>query len=115
MQCCAFLDKTMTLIVLLSLSAATWRMSSLLVNEDGPRDMLAKFRYFIGVRYDELNFPIGTNVVSRAFTCVWCLSVWVAIAFTILWLINESLAFIISLPLALSAAAIIVENTVNDE
>jgi hypothetical protein len=56
---------------------AAWRVTSLLVREDGPFDLLARFRYLIGVRYNELSEPYGTNVVASAFACTWCLSVWI--------------------------------------
>lgn len=61
---------------------ATWRIASLLVNEDGPFDIFARFRKFIGVYYDYYSRKQGKNVVARAFTCVWCLSVWIALAAT---------------------------------
>ena len=94
---------------LLIIALATWRLSSLIVNEYGPWDLFERIRHLLGVRYDELSNPVGTNMVSRAITCVWCSSVWVAFFMTLLWHFNESLAFWISLPFALSAVAIIVQ------
>lgn len=59
---------------------AAWRITSLLVDEDGPFDILAKFRRLAGVYYDEFNNRQGKNVVAKAMTCVWCFSVWIAAA-----------------------------------
>ncbi|MHC4748322.1 MAG: DUF1360 domain-containing protein [Planctomycetota bacterium] len=102
------------LAALISLGLATWRVSSLLVSEAGPLDILAKFRFFIGIRYDELSEPVGNNVIADLFTCVWCTSVWVGLLFAITWYINASIAFAISLPFALSTIAIIVDRIVKE-
>lgn len=55
---------------------AVWRISSLLVREDGPYDLLARLRDTVGVRFDDASRPYGANVVAAALTCVWCTSVW---------------------------------------
>jgi hypothetical protein len=55
---------------------ATWRLTSLLHNEDGPFDMFALARDAAGVRYDELSRPVSDNPVGKALTCFYCTSVW---------------------------------------
>ena len=97
------------IVALLVLGLATWRISSLLVSEEGPFGILVKFRYIIGIRYDELSNPVGTNVIADLFTCVWCASVWIGLFFAILWFINHDLAFIVSFPFALSSVAVIID------
>ena len=56
---------------------AVWRISNLLVNEQGPGDVLGLLRDRIGVAYDEHSRAYGKNILASAFTCIWCLSVWV--------------------------------------
>lgn len=96
------------------LGLATWRVSSLLVSENGPGNILAKLRYFTGVRMDELSNPVGENVVADALTCVWCTSFWVGLLFFAVWLLNPQAAYLISIPLALSTIAIVVEKVVTE-
>lgn len=84
---------------------ATWRISSLLVREDGPYYVFKKIRERCGFEYDNdgslVSYP--SNHVLR---CTWCTSFWVAIVVmfvptVILW------------PFAVSASAIVVDKVVN--
>ena len=59
---------------------AVWRLSSLLVREDGPLDVFLKIRSKAGVQFDEYSNPKVTSVWSGILSCVWCCSVWVAFA-----------------------------------
>ena len=95
------------------LTLATWRISSLLVNEMGPYDIFETLRYRLGVRYDERSVRYGNNEIAKLFVCVWCLSVWVGSAWATLWGINENMAKILALPFALSAGAVVVEKATN--
>lgn len=52
---------------------ATWRVASLLVQEPGP------YRVFARLREHHRD-----NEIGAALKCVWCTSVWVAIAIVIL-------------------------------
>jgi len=69
----------MTPWITIGLGAICWRLSSLLVREDGPFDILAKFRKLAGVYYDEFSRPQGKNVFAKMLTCVWCTSLWVGL------------------------------------
>lgn len=88
----------MTLFIILSL--ATWRLSHLITNEDGPYQMLAEFRH-ITVRYTKL------------FSCIYCLSVWLGIIFVIGYYFYPTIVFWIALPMALSGLAIVIDRWVN--
>lgn len=94
------------------LSLATWRVTSLLVNEAGPFDLFAKLRHLVGVRYDERSVPYGTNVLANAFSCIWCMSVWIALIAAIFlfeYIIWWQYPIVV---LALSAAAIMIEKVI---
>lgn len=73
--------------------------------------LLVKMRSWVGVYYDEFSEPQGKNVVARALLCVWCVSIWVALGFTVLYYFD--LAYWVALPFALSAAAILIERIVD--
>jgi hypothetical protein len=57
-------------------SLATWRISSLLCNEDGPVDIFKRLRAAV----------CASPFLSGLLSCVWCCSVWVGMAFAILGL-----------------------------
>ena len=97
------------LLGLIVLSPAVWRITSLLVYEEGPWDVFPKLRYWLGVRYDDMNYePYGTNVVADAFTCMWCLSPYVGAVIMVVWLVFPWSIFVF-LPFSFSAVAIIIE------
>ena len=97
----------------LIMSLACWRFSSLFVNEHGPFDVFDKIRHFLGVKYNEESKPYGTSFFSKLFSCVWCLSVWVGLFLAGVYFISNDLAFWMSLPFALSAVAVIIEETID--
>jgi len=95
---------------------ATYRISSMLSSESGPFGIFDKFRYFIGVRYNEYSIPYGTNVVAKGVLCLWCNSVWVGILVTLSHLlIGQLYTTYICFPLSLSASAIIINSIVDGE
>lgn len=66
------------MIDLVLLSLASWRLTSLIVQEDGPFDIFIKIRLWLGVAYDQNSQPYGKNVIARGILCMWCASVWVS-------------------------------------
>lgn len=86
----------MDIITLIVLSLAVWRLTSLLVSEDGPYDVLVKVR-----------------IMTRAFSCLWCLSVWLGAAVVLAWYFVPFWTVVISLPLAISGAAIMIDRYIN--
>lgn len=60
------------LFLVACLALPSWRLSSLLRFEDGPFEILYKFRKAIGVNEDK--FP--ANTITGIFTCTACFSVW---------------------------------------
>lgn len=99
----------MNIVALIVYSLATWRIASLLANEDGPFDILEHMRYRIGVRYDERSARYGKNELARAILCTWCASLWIAAVWVLLALALPVVALWIAAPFAVSAGALIVE------
>lgn len=101
------------LLIFVIFGLATWRLSSLLVNEAGPFNVFVDLREMIGITHDDEGNPImyPKGFLPELFKCVWCMSVWVGIFATLL------LPFfaLIAIPLALSAVAIIVDAFVNNK
>jgi hypothetical protein len=95
------------------LALATWRLTSLLVWEDGPFEVFARLRHLLGVRYDETGMVYGSNWLAKGVVCPACASVW----FGFLWAVAYYLwqpTWWIALPFALSAGAIVVERWNNE-
>lgn len=65
----------MTLTLFLILGLATWRVSSLILYEDGPWRMFDRVRTRAGA-----NTPGELSTLAVLFSCVMCMSVWVALA-----------------------------------
>lgn len=77
---------------------ATWRVTHLLVSEDGPADIVVRVRR-----------RLGGGVLGRAMDCFWCLSVWIAIP-AALFVTRRPLDAAVTW-LALSGAACLLERT----
>lgn len=91
---------------------ATWRISHMLLYENGPFRALRRLRVMLGVMYysDDSN-----DVASSKYeitTCVWCLSVWVGAVVGVLWLLTPVWSFWVTLPFALSAGAVVLDKLV---
>jgi hypothetical protein len=84
---------------------ACWRLSDVLVNEDGPWNMSQRIREWSGIEYGWNNEKM--MVVSRPswspLHCIYCTSVWVGLLLAVL-------PWRISLPLALSGVAALIED-----
>lgn len=94
----------------LVLAFATWRISSLLINEDGPALAFTRLRVLVGVRYNGETFQReASNNVAGVFACIWCMSVWVGLALTVAYWFFPATTIWLCLPLALSAVAILID------
>jgi len=98
---------SMSLVHLFVLGLAVMRLSMLLGEEDGPWGVLEKFRYMLGVRYDENSDRYGKSMIARGIICVYCSSVWYGTILAVLYIFLPELALMLSLPLALSMFAIL--------
>ena len=81
----------------------------LLAREPGPDDILDKMRYWLGVRYNQESVAYGTNVLSKMILCIYCNTVWIGVAFAILYYLLGTTFLWLCLPLSISALAIIVD------
>lgn len=94
------------------LALATYRISSLFVNEDGPFDVFLWIRDRVGVRHNEYGQAYGLNVIGEALACIWCFSVYAGIGWAVLYYYYPLTAYWLALPLALSAVTMIVDKQV---
>lgn len=81
---------------------ATWRLSHMLVNEDGPKSIFSDFRERTGIETNYLGNPVCWPDWNP-LTCVWCTSVWVAV---LVWRMPKVFSYI----LALSSIACILDS-----
>ena len=67
----------------LVVALATWRVCHLLVEEDGPADLVVRLR-----------MKLGDSLLGRAMDCFYCLSLWVAAALALL-IISDVVGFVL--------------------
>lgn len=77
---------------------AVWRVTHLLVKEDGPWDIMVRFRR-----------ALGSGFFGSLLSCSYCLSVWIAAPFT--FFLEGTAIERVVIWLALSGAAILLERT----
>lgn len=83
---------------------AIWRITSLIVREDGPGDIFARIRAAAGVyREGEM------SNLAKGITCPWCVSMWVAIVFVVLELAIPKWLTILVRICSLSAGSILLD------
>jgi hypothetical protein len=90
------------------LSLATFRIASLLVNEEGPFGIFVRLRGAVGVTLNQYHQEEATTIWGELFTCIWCMSVWAGCGWTLVYFIFPTIAIWLALPFALSAAAIFI-------
>lgn len=60
---------------------AVWRISNIIIYEDGPFFVFKKLRFWIGAE-DFFGEPTEEpNTIQKLFQCIWCLSIYVSIPF----------------------------------
>ena len=63
--------------ILLTLILATWRLTTMLVNETGPFKVFKNLRDAVGVGLeDDVGDPL--TFLGGLLSCTWCTSVWIA-------------------------------------
>jgi len=87
---------------------ATWRIASMLVQEDGPYNIFKKLRELTGIRHDESGnvFSIPERFMPELLSCVWCSSIWVSFGWLLLWLAWPDLSLKLAMAFSFSTIAI---------
>lgn len=98
---------------LVILVLATWRIASLLAQEDGPFDLFERLRVLAGTRYNQQSEPVGLTPLAQGLLCVWCTSVWVGALMTLAYWRDTRVVWL-AMPLALSAGAILIQRLTGD-
>src|SRR6185312_5467878 len=80
---------------------ATWRVTHLLAEEDGPFDSMLKLRA-----------RLGTSTAGKLMDCFQCLSLWIAAPFT--FVMTHSIGMWVLVWLALSGAACLLDRVGHD-
>lgn len=113
----------------LLMGLATWRISSIVANEDGPYEIFKRLRLWAGeyvqkdyvptsdegiwtVREGERN---ATTPWGKGLVCIFCVSVWIGSLFLVLFLLRSLIGPIhlyIALPFALSALAVVINKII---
>jgi len=87
-------------IVFIAALLAVWRVTHLIVVEDGPWDLLVRLRRVA-----------SAIALERLVACFYCASVWVALGFALM-ITREWRALVVFVP-ALSGGAILLERATN--
>lgn len=93
---------------------ATWRLTRMIVSERGPYDLLGRFRFWAGVRYDMYSQPKGTTELSKMIVCPYCLSIWIGALIAIVTGSRKVWA-VLTNGLAYSAVAVLITHWLENE
>ncbi len=93
---------------------ATWRISSLIVHEDGPWSVFRKLRERAGIVHDEGGeiLVVPEKFLAGVLSCVWCSSIWVAAGLMLAWLLLPMFIGLFAAVMVFSAVAILMEKVV---
>ena len=92
---------------LILFSLAVWRLSSLLVHEDGPFAIFRRFREELERRGSELFWAL--------LQCVWCTSVWVGTGLILFWMVAPTVARPFAIVMSASAVSIIIQTWIEGQ
>lgn len=94
---------------MLFIAVAVWRLSYMIVEEDGPYAVFINLRQWVGAD-DEGDHPNPHMQLLRGILeCIYCASVWIGIFFAVVYVIQPVVALYIAIPFALSGLAIFLD------
>lgn len=91
-------------LVAVILCAAAWRVTHLLMYEDGPFLVMRRIRAATGVLHSKDDGKPIAHPEGNVFACFLCLSIWVSVAMALLLLVPP--AWVLLVPFAISGVAI---------
>ena len=96
------------------MALAVWRISNMLVKEDGPWMIFEHLRLRAGLQppkhpADARETDPPGKMPGSLFTCVWCMSVWIASVFVLLFALSRKMAFWLSMPFAISTISCVID------
>jgi hypothetical protein len=101
----------MSLNIFFYLSLATWRLASLVANEDGPWLMFKRFRLRAEQWCKRYRFCRELGLYEL-IECEWCNSIWIGAGLTVLYLGIGETIFYVALSFALSTIVIIIKQVI---
>jgi len=105
----------MRLIDLVIYGFATWRVASLLVNENGPWNLFVWLRELTGIEHEDGEvFIIPSGFWPDLFSCVWCCSMWVAFFWLVFWMAWPWMALRVAIMFSFSTVAILVDKRLGE-
>lgn len=104
----------MRIVELIVFGLATWRIASLLVNEDGPWFMFYRLRERVGIGHDAQRriLTIPDRFLAQVLSCVWCCSIWVGFGWLGFWWLFPEVVLKLATAFSFSAVAIMIEKWV---
>lgn len=97
---------------LIIIGLACWRISSMVVGEEGPWFVFDNIRRLVKAGdYNDLPEPDRRWFIG-IFECVWCCSMWVGIAYAAIYYISPEFSVLCAVPFAISAISIVVHHMI---
>ena len=88
------------------LALATFRLASLLANEEGPFALFVRIRHFCGEELTADGTRYSNTAIGKGVICLACNSVWIGSILTIAYVLAP-VTILLTLPFALSAGAML--------
>ena len=101
----------MNAMTYLILALATWRTASILIHEEGPFHLFSRLRWWAGIHGEEIHDGLLAGILS----CMWCCSMWVGAAWTLMLYVFPEVAIWLALPFAFSMVSIGCERLLRNE
>ena len=88
----------MTILDMGAMGVSAWRLSSLVVNEAGPLGCFLRLRERLGISHDASGLPAvhEGDGLAALFSCVWCVSVWMAGLVYLIWWLSPVPVYILA-------------------